>query len=286
VLTLVFEEGSAAPPGAGREVCVWRDDLGDPFAHGFADDDRRWIVWRDWGVFAFCQGSTMVQAWPAPGMTPAAVADVFARVLQPIILQSLGWQALHASAVLGADGVLAFCGVGRSGKSTLAYALGRAGFDQIADDAVVIEPAGDGVLTHLLPFAPGLREPSRQHFGGCIPAGAAGDGSTLPENAWLRAVFVLRQDRALSRPDPPQRVQPVQAFSALVTHARCFDEYDAAHLRRLVADYLQLAERVPVFSLNYPPRFAQFDELTEVITTTARTVGIVPRKRLRPTLVS
>jgi hypothetical protein len=285
VLSLVFEEGLNAPPDAGREVCVWRDDLGDTFARGFADRHRRWIEWRDWGLFAFSQGSTMVHAWPAAGMTRAAVADVFARVLQPIILQGLGWQALHASAVLSADGVLAFCGVGRSGKSTLAYALSRAGFEQIADDAVVIEPAGDGVLTHLLPFVPGLREPSRQHFGEWVSAEGTRDCSSLPEQAWLRAVFVLRQDETLSGPELPQRIQPVQAFSALVTHARCFDEYDAVHLRRLVADYLQVAERVPVFSLNYPPRFAQFAELTEVITATARTVGIVPLKRLRPTLV-
>jgi hypothetical protein len=140
------------------------------------------------------------------------------------------------------------------------------------------------VLTHLLPFAPGLREPSRQHFEGA-KAGAPEDSSPRPDKAWLRAVFVLRQDEGLSRPETPERVQPVQAFSALVTHARCFDERDAAHLRRLVADYLQVAERVPVFSLGYPPRFAQFDDLTEVITTTARTVGILPRKGLRPTLV-
>lgn len=285
MLTLVFEEGLNTSPGAGREVCVWRDDRGDTFARGFAHDHRRWIEWRNWGLFAFAQGSSMVRVWPAPGMTHAAIADVFARVLQPIILQGLGWQALHASAVLGADGVLAFCGVGRSGKSTLAYALGRAGFDQVADDAVVIEPAGDGVLTYLLPFAPGLREPSRQHFGECISAGAEEDRSSLPETAWLRAVFVLRQDETLSGPELPQRVQPVQAFSALVTHARCFDENDPMHLRRLVADYLQVAERVPVFSLNYPPRFAQFDDLTEVITTGARTISILPRQRFRPTPV-
>jgi hypothetical protein len=284
VLTLVFDDDSDAPASAGREVCVWRDDLGVAFARGYADDHRRWIEWRDWGVFAFSLGSTTVHAWPAAGMSRAAVADVFARVLQPIILQALGWQALHASAVLGGDGVLAFCGVGRSGKSTLAYALGHASFDQIADDAVVIEPAGDGVLTHLLPFAPGLREPSRQHFAECTTADVE-DASPLPEKAWLRAVFLLRQDDGLSRPETPRRVQPVQAFSALVTHARCFDETDAAHVRQLVADYLQVAERVPVFSLGYPPRFAQFGELTEVITTTARTVGILPRKGLRPTLV-
>lgn len=283
MLTLVLEHGSDAPAGAGREVCVWRDDRGDTFARGFVDDHRRWIEWRELGVFAFSLGSTIVHAWPAPGSDRAAIADAFARVLQPIILQALGWQALHASAVLGTDGALVFCGVGQSGKSTLAYALGREGFDQVADDAVVIEPAGDGVLMHLLPFAHGLRQPSREHFAQRgSPSVAA---PNLPDKNWLRAAFVLRQDEGLSRPETPQRIPPVQAFSALVTHTRCFDETDPTHVRRLIADYLQVAERIPVFSIAYPPRFAQFGELTEAIKATAKGLGVVPRRGPCPALV-
>ena len=283
MLTLVFEHGWDAPAGAGREACVWRDERGVIFARGLTVDDRRWIEWKDLGTFAFSLGSTMVHAWPAPGIDRAAIADAFARVLQPIILQALGWQALHASAVMGTEGAIAFCGVGRSGKSTLAYALGHDGFTQIADDAVVIETGGDGIVMHRLPFAPGLRQPSRQHFAERPPTPLP--SPTLPDQVRLRAAFVLRQDDTLTRPETPERIPPVQAFSALVTHARCFDESDPGHVRRLVADYLQVAESIPVFALGYPPRFAQFAELTAVITAMAHHLGIRPRTGLRPALV-
>jgi hypothetical protein len=82
-------------------------------------------------------------------------------------------------------------------------------------------------------------------------------------------VFLLRQDDTLSQPAEPRRVPSVQAFPALVTHARCFDETDAAHTRRLVEDYLLVAERVPVFSIEYPPRFPQFPRLMAAVKTVA-----------------
>lgn len=280
MLTLVFEHGSRAPAGGGRQACVWRDERGDTFAEAFVAGRLRWIEWRDLGVFAFSLGSTTVHAWPRAGIDRATIADAFARVLQPIILQALGGQALHASAVMGDDEVLAFCGVGRSGKSTLAYALGQDGFEQVADDALVIEPAGSRILAHLLPFAPGLRLPARQHFELCPSHFETGDRTigASPKSASLRAAIVLQQDQHLTRPERPRQIAPVQAFSALVTHARCFDEVDPVHTRQLVADYLEVAEHVPVFAIRYPPRFAQFAQLIECIKALATELGITRRR--------
>lgn len=280
MLTLVFEQEPAALPDANaREICVWRDNSGATFARAFARDGWRWIEWHGLGVFTFSLGSTTVHARAATSVRESVVADAFARVIQPIILQALGRQALHASAVLGTEGVIAFCGVGRSGKSTLAYALGHQGYRQVADDALVIEPAGFHIRAHLLPFIPGLREPSRHHFDdqqtavhSKVPVADAAP-ATL-QNAPLRAVFLLRQSGSLSEPERPQRVSPVQAFSALVTHARCFDEADASHTRRLIDDYLLVAERVPVFSIDYPPRFVQLPWLLGVVKTVARDLGV------------
>ena len=277
MLTLAFDHEPAALPEGGRQVSVWRDDAGSTFARAVAHGGRFWIDWRDLGVFAFSPASTTVQARAAHGVAAAVVADAFARVLQPIILQALGRQALHASAILGTTGVVAFCGVGRSGKSTLAYALGQGGYRQVADDALVIEPAALSIRAYLLPFVPGLREASRLHFdrrlGEDVPVSAALP-TTTTESASLRAVFVLRQDASLTQPQRPRRVEPVQAFSTLITHARCFDEADPIHTRRLLDDYLAVAERVPVFSIGYPPRFVQFDWLLNAVTTLAREVGV------------
>lgn len=291
MLTLVLQRPSTVrPDAAAREVCVWRDESGTVFARGLAGDDVRWIEWRGLGVFVFSLGSTIVRAWAADGVSSSVVADAFTRVLQPIILQALGCQALHASAVLGTDGVFAFCGVGRSGKSTLAFALGQDGYRQVADDALVIEPTGSIIQAHLLPFTPGLRQASRQHFdywASREAASAAHDNqhAALPDHGPLRAVFLLRQDDILSQPAEPRRVPSVQAFSALVTHARCFDEADATHTRRLVEDYLLVAERVPVFSIEYPPRFPQFPRLVAAVKTVAAGLCDSELRPLKPVTI-
>ena len=281
MLDLVFET-QPPPQNADREVCVWRDEQGHVFARAFAQGARRWIDWPGLGVFAFAAGANRVQVWPA-AIDRDLVAGAFARRLQPIILQALGRQAIHASAVLGRGGVLAFCGVGHSGKSTLAFAMSRIGYRQVADDALVLERLESTVHARLLPFTPGLREPSRRHFGPLTDASESPAlADTTPASVPLRGIVVLEQDSSLRSPEGPDQVPPVQAFAALVTHARCFDEADAAHTRALVDDYLAIAEAVPVYSLRYPPQFGQLSSLLMEISRLTGTLGVAPLNVARP----
>ena len=277
MLTLIVERGAPPSGPGGRQVSVWRDNDGGVFARAWVDGEHSRLEWQHLGTFIFDRVSPVVRVWPAPGATASVVDDVFGRILQPIILQAQGLQSLHASAVLGAEGALAFCGTGYSGKSTLAYALGRRGFQHIADDAVVIERARKPVAVRLMPFTPGLREPTLRHFDTNEPsvAALATVGSLVP----LRAIFLLEQDSHAPRPERPTRIPPVQAFSALVTHARCFDEGDAAHTRRLVNDYLAIVEEVPVFALRYPPHFGQLRDLLELVERESRELGVTPFDR-------
>jgi hypothetical protein len=289
VLTLVFDATIVAPDPGERELCVWRDPEGELFARALAHGERRWLIWNGLGTVTFVLGSTTVHARPADGIDRAVFADAFARVLQPIILQALGFQSLHASAVLGWGGVVAFCGVSHSGKSTLAFALAQDGYRQVADDAVVIERMAGGVDVRLLPFAASLRAGSRQHFAASTAdPGDRGAGAAIAGGARepLGAVFVLSQLPGLTVPAAPRRIAPVHAFASLMTHARCFDEGDAAHTRQLIDDYLYVAERVPVFELCYPAQFGQLSALVETIKETARSVGIVPLAPAGATAVS
>src|SRR5262249_21151056 len=61
----------------------------------------------------------------------------------PHVLALRGILVLHASAVLDAAGVLAFCGGSGQGKTTLARALAAAGRELIAEDLLVVRSAGD-----------------------------------------------------------------------------------------------------------------------------------------------
>jgi hypothetical protein len=211
--------------------------------------------------FAFRPGHSDVQAWPAPGASLAQIEDIFARRLQPIILQVGAWQALHASAVRTPEGVIALCGRSTSGKSTLAYALSGTGWPQVADDVLLLRTDERGVWVRPLPFTPRLRPDARTQF---VPA----EHIVMPTpegDLPLRQILLLTRDATLHDPLSLTALPRARAFSALLPHAHCFDPTDQSQTSRLVSDYLAVAEQVPVFELHYRGGLAQVPALVSAI---------------------
>src|SRR5258707_1097125 len=233
-------------PKAGRQVSEWRDEGGKVFARAFSADDHYRIDWPGLGAFAFRPGSRDVLVWPEPHAPHEEISDTFDRLLQPVILQALGKQALHAAASVGPSGTIAFCGSAGSGKSTLGFAMGQAGYQQLADDALVLQLEQDRVSVCPLPFAPRLRPASRLHFG-YSDQNPAPRVDLRPTDLVLSAIFLLRQDEQTERPRLALLPQ-AQAFSAVLAHAYCYDAQDRSHTRRLVDSYLAIVSLVPVFA--------------------------------------
>jgi hypothetical protein len=261
MLSLIISAGVA--PKAGRQVSEWRAECGNVFARAFSADDHYRIDWPGLGTFAFRPGSRDVLVWPEPDAPHEEISNTFYRSLQPVILEALGQQALHAAAVAGPSGTIAVCGNKGSGKSTLAFAMAQAGYRQLADDALVLQLEQDRVSVCPLPFAPRLREASRLHFGDSekIPAPPA---DLRPADLALSAIFLLRQDDQSE--SPRLTLLPrAQAFSALLAHAHCFDVQDPAHTRHLVESYLAMVSLVPVFALQYRPDLQRLPQLIEII---------------------
>ena len=280
MLTLTFGEGGRPEASGAREVTTWRDEDGRICARGFVGARRRWLECPGLGVFSFDAMSTVVHAWPATGVSREHLADRFMRTLQPAILQAMGWQALHASAVAGADGVIALCGISGSGKSTLGFALGRSGYRQIADDGVAVRVGRDGVFAHALPFAPRLRDTAANYFLEPTPSAIRpGGGAPLP----LRIILVLEQHRGGSAIDI-EPLRPAAAFAVLVSHAHCFEVGDSPDGRRFVEDYLQIAGSVQVCAIRYHPSFSRLDAVLEALTRAASTAGAAPLRPLAPAL--
>ena len=261
LLSLTIAAGIA--PAAGRHTKEWRDECGNVFARAFSADDHYRIDWPGLGAFAFRIGSRDVLVWPEPDAPHEEISDTFHRSLQPVILQALGKQALHAAAAVGPSGTIAFCGSRRSGKSTLGFAMAQAGYRQLADDALVLELEQGRVSICPLPFAPRLREASRLHFGYSekIPAPPI---DLRPADLALSAIFLLRQDDQIETPRLTLLPQ-AQAFSALLVHAHCYDAQDRSHTRRLVDSYLAIVSLVPVFTLHYRPDLQRLPQLIEII---------------------
>ena len=259
MLNLIFSGGDA--PRAGQKVNEWLSDEGEIYGQAYSSESLQWIEWLGLGVFAFSAGSNEVRVWPDPSTPQKAIVDTFSRTLEPIILQALGWQALHAGATVGPKGVLAFCGKKGSGKSTLAFAMHQAGWRQFADDALVLRFDQDCVTASPVPFTPRLRPASRAYFAHAHSAALSfSNRGNLP----LAAVFLLQQKPELTKPHISLMPQ-ARAFSEVLAHAHCFDVGDPTQTRRLVEDYIVLAARVPVFALEYHPDLQQLPHLTRAV---------------------
>jgi hypothetical protein len=249
-----------------HEGCVWRDLDGSVCGRSLIAGHDRWLDWYDVGLLAFNDRSPVVKVWPVRGMTLESARAEFDRMLRPIVLQALGWQALHAGAALTSEGALLFCGRSGAGKSTTAYALGQMGWTQLADDQVVWQLHDGRPKVQALPFKPRLRPLSHARFA----------DKTSPRSPWptsqglipMAAIYLLEQ-RTEGAPMSIARVAPARAFSALLPHAHCFDLSDVDATRVFTDDYLTLASEVPVFSVRYAPDLDRLPELLHTIVSAA-----------------
>jgi hypothetical protein len=212
-----------------------------------------------------------VVAYPRPEAPDEAVLDGFRRVVLPMALQARGQEVIHASAVLGPQGVLALCAISETGKSTLAFGLGRRGYDLWADDAVAFEVGPTSVDATPLPFALRLRPASAAYFG------VADEPATVqePKPAPLAAVCVL--ERVVDAGEGGvERMTSSTAFRSLLTHAYCFDPDESERKRRMVEAYLSLTQRVPVFRVRVAAGLEHLRKLLDAIELS--TLGSPPRR--------
>ena len=112
------------------------------------------LVYDDTGVFDVTGVGREIR-WHRPESADleAGRLDVLGRVLA-LALHASGWLSLHGSAVALADGAVAFLAPKGNGKSTLAFALMRAGAALMTDDTVVI---GSGLPATVRPGVQSVR---------------------------------------------------------------------------------------------------------------------------------
>jgi len=230
------------------ELEVWRDEDGSVVADGCVIDGTHWMHLPGIATFRFGPALDEVTAAPEDGARQGLVRDAYLRFVLPNALHVRGVEVLHASAVLCADGVVAFCARPQTGKSTIAYALGRRGYRLWADDAVAFDASREDVLALPLPFAIRLRPVVRAHFGADDPVEPA-DHPAAP--ARLAALCLL--ERADEGDDAVEvsRLPAVEAFMPLLRHSYWFSLANQQQLRGMMERYLALVGRVPVFRLRF-----------------------------------
>jgi hypothetical protein len=127
----------------------WRGRLGDgeelTIARGLADDLL--FGYGEHARFRLASDRSLLECAPADPEAAAWRRVLLTRVL-PNVAIAAGLEALHASAVATAQGVIALAAVSGSGKSTLALELLRRGGALLADDTVLLARSGGGVDAH------------------------------------------------------------------------------------------------------------------------------------------
>jgi hypothetical protein len=246
-----------------RGKVVQRDASGRVSAIGDVSAGECRIRFPTLATFAFRPGEAKVRVGVAASVPREVVEKLFVTAALPFVLQAEGYEALHASAVQTAGGVVACCGFSGSGKTTVAYALARRRHRLWADDALVWSPSAgrEAPLTFRLPNAVKLRPASRRFFGLEHGIGVDVESATSDEDR-LAAVVVLD-------PEPGADLDVAQlpldaALTAVLPHAFCFFAADGCE-RRTTAAYLDLAARIPVLRFRFQTDFVDFDHAVDLL---------------------
>jgi hypothetical protein len=216
-----------------------------------------------------------VTAVPDPSAGPELVVSGYERTVLPMMVQLAGREVLHASAVLAADGVVAFCAVSMTGKSTIAHEFSRRSYGLWADDAVAFDTANGSVTPLPLPFQLQLRPvpgPGSRPTAVEMPDAPA-PGPGVP----FGAVCVLERAKSREPTDAVRvrRLSPAETFPAVLAHAYSYSLDDVERNRRMIDHYLELSRRVPVFSVVFR---AGFEDLPAVLDAIEQAVGMAPRR--------
>jgi hypothetical protein len=263
------------PPLVGPGVQVWRTPEGDVIACGYRTGNRLWMHWPSLVTYGFAHDDPFITAYLANGASRETVRDIYGRSVLPMALQALGFEAMHASAVVDDRGVVVFAGRSGAGKSTIAFGLSRRGHRQWSDDAVVFQATSHGASVMPLPFTVRLRQPSTALVG-AAPAGRKTPPDGLPARILAVCVVSPVEDDGLS---VVRRLDPADAFRCLLTHAHEFDPANLERRRLTLEAYLDLAAAVPTYAVMVRHGRDAFEPLLDEI---IDAVGLSPAGTSEP----
>lgn len=258
------------PSERGVREAVVGDPDGRPVAYGWVDGDEHWLEVPGAATFRYLPGDTEIVAIPDSAAAEELVEDAYLNLALPLAIQLCGLEALHASAALLAGGVVAFCALSGTGKTTVACGLWARGHGPWADDALIFETGNDSVLTHRIPFQANVRPETRAALG--IDAADFVESRWPGESAPLAAVVLLERDPGVSGATELAPLAGADALRALEPHAHRFNLGDLERKRRTMQAYLRLTARVPILRARFAPGF---DHLGSVLDDLERSIGEV-----------
>jgi hypothetical protein len=240
-----------------------------PNGHGRVSaekSDRGYLLrFQDLVTFLVSEQGDQVECHSEAPVATETLRRLFLDAVFPLILNLKGHDALHATAVDGPAGCCAFLGNSGTGKSTLAAAFVRRGWQLVCDDCLHFDVAADGVT--IVPGYGGLRlwpDSIEAAFnnGSLLRTvqdrrkkrvEVAGMSSIGPVT--LRRMYLVTGTQESDTRIRIEAVSPRDAFIELVRHAFRLDIGDRTMLARQFRSLQRLVERVSICRLIYPRNF-------------------------------
>lgn len=267
-LTIENDTAPLLPDPEDPSVQIWRDYHGKECAYAYKDNKDYWLYFPYVATYRISKTTNRILGYPEPLSNQHKIQDLYSRIVLPIALHTRGTQVLHASAVITANGVAAFCAMSDTGKSTTAFALSQRGYEQWADDAVPFEINGKNVHALPLKFKRRIDSRAAEHLGseGNLVKHHE-DSNPLP----LSTVFVLhRMNKETGSEIEAQQLTAPQAFRSVLLHAHFFNLNSTELKRPMLSAYMKLTSLLPVIEIHFQPGFDKLPMLLDEIERTLR----------------
>jgi hypothetical protein len=262
------------------------------FNIGFDDRGQRWFrcgrtangfVLRYEGLADFVvepNGRAITCARAAPRLSLLSLRHLLLDQVFPRVLNLIGRESIHATAVVTASGACAFMGEAGTGKSTLAASFQAEGYRSIADDCLVLEERGGTIVA--TPGYPGVRlwEDSLSALGAKRAAimpvaeytskarllGAATTSRFAAQPCPLARIYLLVRDSKGSTATPRiEELTPAVVFPQLVSASFPLDIADQQMLTRHFRLFTRVAADVPARRLYMPNDLTALPAVRQVI---------------------
>lgn len=227
----------------------------------------------DLADFMIARDTLAITCTPVPDCDEAALERTIHNAVLPVIANHTGRLSLHGSAVAMGGHAVAFMGLSRRGKTTLAGACARQGHPFLTEDWLELARTDAGYM--VVPKKPSLRlfADSAAYLASEEPDPACEEEKVeLRASAQLpfaEAPFPLKAIYQLGPGDAAETVitpiDPAAALVQIIPNAFVLDSRDKARMRAHFERLGALATTVPSFSLDYPRRFDQLPAVVRAI---------------------
>jgi hypothetical protein len=273
------------------ELVAGQQDALDRAAEYIADEQKpRWAqyaalpdgsAYRRWSnlfEFLVTADARRIYARAVSGVEDEAMLAYLLVDALSFSMVRLGFEPLHATAVLTDYGVIAFLGNSGDGKSTLAALLVQHGCKLLTDDMLVLARDRGRWLAQPGPPRLKLHRAMADHLLGSTRDRVGMNPDTTKmivaldscqcttEAHALRAAYILSAD-VDAQPRAPliQQLSPAAAFPRLLAHTAGHYPSEEARLRRQFDFATTIVREIPIKTLSYRRETTQMIELRDTV---------------------